>query len=167
MKEWETTDFLGKVRFVKDPKKSLMEFINSKGLITLLPLEIDKGTYMGFEQIRISKLDYEKLKDETKEILKNFANPPLDMNGVYSDYPELKKLYEETHYWKNCDAYLFEYETDGYWIKYAGKWGYEGMEEEKMIRFIKCDQYPNIIMKNLGCSEREGGNKLFCEKVEE
>jgi len=166
MKEWEEKGMFNKTRkYVANPNKALNDFVKQHTIEFLVPFQVDKGTHWSGDQIRIRKADYDKLKKETQDILKKYATVPKDSNGVYKDDPHAKELYETTWYWERCDAYVFAYELDAYWIQYKGTWGYEGMEDGTTMEFVRYDQYPQIIMKNLNCYENGEANKKFQENI--
>lgn len=147
-----------KRRFVDNPKQELCDFINNSACI--LPFQVGSTSEERIVQIRLSKENYNSLKQETIATLKKYANKPVDNNNVYCNDPDGKRLYEEEYFWKHCQQYIFSYSLEGYWITYSGEWGYEGMEGGKTIEFVKKDQFPLLITRNLV------GGKKFKETLD-
>ncbi len=160
--EWEEVIDKKHVRcFVKNPDAKVKGTIHNKSVLGLVPFVVDE---IGESQIMIDKKQYDSLKRETKDILKKYANKPVDHQGYLGCFSDEKMRFLKENYWTPSKSYIFEYEIKGYEIRYDCEYGYEGdMSPNKTIEFIDCNQYPKLILMNLGCFE--GGEKKFKEKV--
>ena len=140
---------------VEDPKRAVLDFVN-ENFELCLPFEIHNGYNF---QIRISPKEYAKLTKEEKKILDSGAEFEHDK---YEDLVHTLRgkanadKYIETHYWANCDCYVFNYKSSNS-IKLNARciYGYEGMDESIDYIFIDKDEFDPIILANMDMHERQ------------
>jgi hypothetical protein len=88
-------------------------------------------------QIRVPKLEYERLIPQIKSVLVKNSVHVLD--NPYYESGDMRKIYEEwkeTNYWKNCKAYIFDF--DSYRMKMCTKRDvHGGADYKEEIRFMK------------------------------
>ena len=139
-----------KIVCTTEPKMQLLKYFNDN-FDSLRSIQISQGYYF---QIRIKKERFDALPTDIQNTLREHSNADDQLGRGYQKGSEEERLWLETNYWSNCDAYLFNVDIkDAYWLNYNCKYGYEGLEESDQIVFVNYLAVPEIVWRNRGTSE--------------
>jgi len=156
---------LDKKILVKDPKQAVLDFVRDNFELCL-PFEVHNGYHF---QIRISPKEYAKLTKEEKKILNHQTEMEFDKREDLEQTLGSKEnadKYINTHYWANCDCYVFNFKSSNS-IKLQARciYGYEGLDESVDYLFIDEDEFDPIIMANMDLSENQKWKRIRVEKI--
>jgi hypothetical protein len=152
----------------ENPRDDLLQFINS-WFDMIFPFEVHRGFHF---QIRICKDRYEKLSGEAKTCLTELSlihcRNVNDGTGVYVEGSEELRLWQEEHFWSNCNAYIFDFDSgDSYVLKARCEYGEEGLEESVDIVFFDASSFPPLVSQNINANESQDNFKEIVSDEEE
>jgi len=152
---------------VSNPRQAVMDFIHEH-FDLCLPFEVHPGYEF---QIRLKAKDFKKLSKREQDKLRLYQKYRSYTHDERKSLAELlgseeaAKAYIETNYWKNCDAYVFDYESaNSLKLELKCQYGYEGLDESITYVFIDKDEFDPIIIANMGLNERGKWKKVKEDK---
>jgi len=147
--------------FVSDVEMSAKNYISSK-FYDILPFEVFKGNDF---QIRISIEQYKKLSTKIKKILKKYAVEKESLGYDDEKFKKMERRYAKDFFWTGSNSYIFDYTSiHCITIEENCTYGYEGLESSKSIHFIDRNEFPELILLNIG--KYEGDEFVIKNKIQ-